>query len=168
MLLGFEGLSNNMLCNNTSNWFSLVNVQKYNKPLSTIVCTDSTTYSVYQINVLKQIYNRTVSETDVLYTGPERSTWSFSWSFNVHWSLIRNGHSGRVTVKKTFLRKRNLEKKVRYSILNKTWSKNHWQQVWWSDEIWNFGFKLCQNANCSYYEREHQERGPTMSVYSHL
>lgn len=36
-----------------------------------------------------------------------------------------------------FLGKRSWEKRLRYAKLHKTWTKNQWQQVWWSGESLN-------------------------------
>ena len=60
----------------------------------------------------------------------------------VHWSLIRNGLHGRVTVKKPFLRKGNREKRLSYAKWHKKWTENQWQQVLWreptsKEKLWN-------------------------------
>lgn len=57
---------------------------------------------------------------------------------NVCQNLNRNGLSGRMSVRKPFLRKGNSEKRLAYAKLYKNWTKNMWQQLLQNE---NFSFK---------------------------
>lgn len=66
--------------------------------------------------------------------GPEGYICPFSWSSTVHWSLLKNGLSGRVAVKTLLLRQGSREKWVGYAKWHKKSKENQCQQVLWSDE----------------------------------
>lgn len=72
-------------------------------------------------------------------------TWHESHSVDlatVCWSIIRNGLSGRITVKKPFVMKGNRKKKLRYAILHWKLTETQWQLMEWWTQVCNVLFKI--------------------------
>lgn len=92
------------------------------------------------------IYNScTVSEACALNKLGEKNPtkmWHRTWETHLalelihlffHRSLIRNGLSVRVAIKKAFLRRKNREKRLRYVKSHKNWTGNQCLKVLWRD-----------------------------------
>ena len=55
-------------------------------------------------------------------------------SSTIRRTLIRNGHHGRVAVRKPLLRKGNKTKRLKYVREHNNWNFDQWKKVLWSDE----------------------------------
>lgn len=93
-------------------------------------------------------------------------TWEIHLALQLIHQLITNGLServsGRVAVKRPFLRKRSREKRLGHARLHKTWAENQWQQVLLERWLQIFNFLL----KCHCYYRHSGERVSCQSTIS--